>query len=125
MSRLPPRSTRTDTLLPYTTLVRSEVDRAALAVGEAAVVEHLQQEVEHVRMSLLDLVEQDHAVRAPAQGLGEVAALAGADIARGRSATAAGRVIRTKLAHVKADRAREDTRSVKRKDINQHGLGKT
>ena len=39
-----------------------EVDRAALPVGHAAVVEHLQQHVEHVRMRLLDLVEQDHRV---------------------------------------------------------------
>ena len=38
-----------------------EVDRAALAVGHPAVVEHLQQHVEHVRVRLLDLVEQDHA----------------------------------------------------------------
>jgi hypothetical protein len=38
----------------------AEVDRAALAVGQPAVVEHLQQHVEHVRVRLLDLVEQDH-----------------------------------------------------------------
>jgi hypothetical protein len=38
-----------------------EVDRAALAVGEAAVVEHLQQHVEHVGVGLLDLVEQHDA----------------------------------------------------------------
>ena len=36
-----------------------EVDRAALAVGEAAVVHELQQDVEHVGVRLLDLVEQD------------------------------------------------------------------
>ena len=38
-----------------------EVDRAALAVGQAAVVEQLQQHVEHVRVRLLDLVEEDDA----------------------------------------------------------------
>ena len=37
-----------------------EVHRAALAVGEAPVVEHLQQHVEDVRVRLLDLVEQEH-----------------------------------------------------------------
>ena len=36
----------------------AEIDRAALTVGEPPVVEHLQQDVEHVRMRLLDLVEQ-------------------------------------------------------------------
>ena len=35
-----------------------EVDRAALAVGEPAVVEHLQQHAPHVGVRLLDLVEQ-------------------------------------------------------------------
>ena len=39
-----------------------------LAVGHAAVVEHLQQHVEHVRMRLLDFVEQDHAVGLAAHG---------------------------------------------------------
>src|SRR3546814_11417463 len=36
MIRRPPRSTRTDTLFPYTTLFRSQVDRAHL--GRALVV---------------------------------------------------------------------------------------
>ena len=36
-----------------------EVHRAALAVGQAAVVHHLQQHVEDVGVGLLDLVEQD------------------------------------------------------------------
>src|SRR3546814_4978225 len=34
MSRRPPRSTRTDTLFPYTTLFRSDLDALALADGE-------------------------------------------------------------------------------------------
>ena len=38
-----------------------EVHGAALAVGEAAVVQHLQQDVEDVVVGLLDLVEQDDA----------------------------------------------------------------
>jgi len=36
-----------------------EIDSAALGVGEASVVEDLQQHVEHVGVGLLDLVEQD------------------------------------------------------------------
>ncbi len=59
-----------------------EVDRAALAVGEAAVVEHLQQDVEHVGVGLLDLVEQHHRVGPAAHRLGELAALLVADVAR-------------------------------------------
>ena len=66
-----------------------EVDRATLAVGEATVVEHLQQHVEHVGVGLLDLVEQHHAVGPAAHGLGELAALVVADVA-GRRADEAG-----------------------------------
>src|SRR3546814_15156981 len=38
----------------------AEVDGAALAVGQAAVVQHLQQDVEDVGVCLLELVEQHH-----------------------------------------------------------------
>src|SRR3546814_4698168 len=37
MIRLPPRSTRTDTLFPYTTLFRSQGPRAAVVEGAALV----------------------------------------------------------------------------------------
>jgi hypothetical protein len=37
-------------------------------VRHAAVVEHLQQHVEHILMRLLDLVEQDHRVRLAPHG---------------------------------------------------------
>jgi hypothetical protein len=39
----------------------AEVDRAALTVRQAAVVQHLEQDVEDLRVRLLDLVEQDDA----------------------------------------------------------------
>ena len=37
-----------------------EVDVAALAVGEPALLEHLEQEHQHVAVRLLDLVQQHH-----------------------------------------------------------------
>jgi regulator of replication initiation timing len=40
-----------------------EVDLTTVVVRQMSLVEHLQQDVEHVRMRLLDLVEQDHRVR--------------------------------------------------------------
>ncbi len=40
--------------------------RTALSIGQAAIVQDLQQHVEQIRMRLLDLVEQDHLVRAGA-----------------------------------------------------------
>jgi hypothetical protein len=61
----------------------AEVDRATLAVGEAALLEDLQQRVEHVGVGLLDLVEQHHAERLAAHGLGELAALFVARRSRG------------------------------------------
>ena len=62
-----------------------EVHDATLAVGQAPVVEHLQQDVEHVRVRLLDLVEQDHLVRPPPDRLGQLAALLVADVAGWRA----------------------------------------
>jgi hypothetical protein len=79
-----------------------EVDRAALAVGQAAVVQHLQQHVEHIRMRLLDLVEQDHLIGPAAHRLGQRAALLIADIARRRADQAGDRVLLHVLRHVDA-----------------------
>ena len=48
----------------------AEVDGAALAVGQPAVVEHLQQDVEDLGVRLLHLVEQHHGVGPAADRLG-------------------------------------------------------
>ena len=56
-----------------------------MAVREAAVVQHLQEQVEDVRMRLLDLVqENDRELLAP-HGLRELAAVLEADVAGGRA----------------------------------------
>ncbi len=81
----------------------AEVDRAALAVGQPALVEHLQQHVEHVRVRLLDLVEQDHRVRTPAHGLGQLTTLVVADVPRRRTDQTGHRMLLAVLAHVDAD----------------------
>jgi hypothetical protein len=46
-----------------------------LCIGQRAVVHHLQQDVEQVRVRLLDLVEQQHAVRVLVDAVGQQAAL--------------------------------------------------
>ena len=66
-----------------------KIHRSALAVGHPAVVEHLQQHIEDIRMGLFDLVEQDDRIGPPPHRLGEHAALVIADIA-GRSADQSG-----------------------------------
>ena len=67
----------------------AEVDRPALAVGEAAVVEQLQQHVEYVGVRLLDLVEQHHGVGPAPHRLGELPAFLVADVARAARRSAA------------------------------------
>ena len=66
-----------------TTFVKSTVRPAA--VGEVPLVEHLQEGLEHVAVRLLDLVEQEHLVRALADRLGELPAAVVADVARRRA----------------------------------------
>mmetsp|Transcript_37009 Transcript_37009/g.119487 ORF Transcript_37009/g.119487 Transcript_37009/m.119487 type:complete len:602 (-) Transcript_37009:725-2530(-) len=51
-----------------------EVDHSPLVVGEPAVLEHLQQHVVHVRVRLLDLVEEHERVRRAAHCLRQLAA---------------------------------------------------
>ena len=63
----------------------AEVDLLAVVVGQLAVVHHLQQDVEQVRMRLLDLVEQQHAMRMLVDAVGQQAALVEADIAGRRA----------------------------------------
>ena len=74
-----------------------------VAVGQQAVVEHLQQHVEHVRVRLLDLVEQHHRVGLAAHLLGELAALLVAHVARRRADQARDRELLHVLGHVDAD----------------------
>src|SRR3546814_17602407 len=95
MIRRPPRSTRTDTLFPYTTLFRSEVDMGALDGEIAAALDQvlLQQELDrpqlvqdqgdllagrgglvvgrlHLRLQLVDPAAEAVAARPPCRGAG-------------------------------------------------------
>ena len=83
----------------------AEIDRAALPVGQAAIVEHLQQDVEHVGMGFLDFVEQHDLIGPPSDGLGQGPAFLVADIA-GRCADQAGdRVLFHIFRHVDAQQS--------------------
>jgi hypothetical protein len=63
----------------------AEVDLLAVVVGQLAVIHDLQQDVEQVRMRLLDFVEQQHAMRMLVDLVGQQAALVEADIAGRRA----------------------------------------
>src|SRR5919112_755971 len=80
-----------------------EVDRPALSIREATVIEDLQERVEDVGVGLLDLVEEDDRVRTTPHLLGELPTLVVADVAGGRTDEAAHRVALHVLGHVKPD----------------------
>ena len=80
----------------------AEVHRAAVVVGQLAVVHHLQQDVVDIRVRLLDLVEQQHAMRVLVHAIGQQATLVEADVARRRADQARDRVFLHVLGHVEA-----------------------
>src|SRR5262245_152998 len=80
-----------------------EVHPVAEAVGQVAVLEDLQQDVEEIRVRLLDLVEQDDRIGVPLHLLGELAALFVADVSGRRADQLRHRVLLHVLGHVEAD----------------------
>ena len=80
-----------------------EVHGPSLAIGQATIVKYLQQHVEDLRVGLLDLVEQHHGIRATAHGLGQLAALLVAHVARRRANQARDRSLLHVFGHVDAD----------------------
>ncbi len=70
----------------------SEVDYIALAVRHAPVVQDLQQRVPDFGMRLLDLIEQQDAIRSAADGFGQLTAFLVADVS-GRRAEQSGHCV--------------------------------
>ena len=80
-----------------------EVHTAALRVGDDAVLQDLQQDVPHILVGLLDLIEQHHGIGLAAHLFGELAALLVTHIA-GRRANQTGHgVLLHVLGHVDTD----------------------
>ena len=79
-----------------------EIDDAAFAVGEAAVVHDLQQNVENIGMRLLDFIEQHDRIGTAAHLFGELAAFFIADVARRRADQAGDRMLLHVFGHVDA-----------------------
>ena len=80
----------------------AEVHRAALSVGEAAVVQELQEHVEDVGVGLLHFVEEQHRVRAAPDRFRQLSAVLEAHVSRRRAQEAAHGVLLHVLAHVDA-----------------------
>ena len=81
----------------------AEIHGAPLTVGQAAVVENLQQDVEYIGVRLLDLVKEYDRIRAAAHRLGELPPFLEPDIARRRANQSRDGVLLHVLAHVDAD----------------------
>ena len=80
-----------------------EVDAPARAVLHHPLVEHLEEDLVHVGVGLLDLVEQHDAIGPPAHRLGQTPALAVADIAGRRALEGRDGVRLLELRHVDRD----------------------
>ncbi len=80
-----------------------EVHRPALIIGQTAVIQQLQQDIEHIRMGFFDLVKQDYAVRLPSYGFGQLAALVVAHVSRRRSYQSGDGVLLHVLGHIDTD----------------------
>ena len=80
-----------------------KVHRFALGVGDTAVLQNLQQDVEHIRMSLLDLIEQHHGVGLGTHSLCQLAALVKPHIPGRGTHQAGDSVLFHILGHVEAD----------------------
>ena len=77
-----------------------EVDRTSFIVCQTSVIQHLQQDVEYVRMCFLDFVEQDDRIRFPPYGFCQLSAFIVAHISRRRSYQTGNAVFLLILAHV-------------------------
>ncbi len=80
----------------------AEIHRAALTIGEAAIVQHLQQHIEDIGMRLLDFVEEHDLIGPAAYSLCERAALFIADIARRCADETGDRMLLHVFRHVEA-----------------------
>ena len=81
------------------TVLRKSTD-PALTIGQAAVIQDLQQGVPHFRVGFFDLVKQDHPVGPAADGFGQLAAFFVADISGRRAKQAGDGVLFAVLAHI-------------------------
>ena len=78
----------------------AEVHGTALTVSQTTVIKHLQQNIEDLGVSLLNLVQQHHGVGATAHGLGQLTALFVTHISGRRTHQAGNAVLLAVLTHV-------------------------
>ena len=92
-----------------------EINLAPLRIGQVPVLKNLQQNVEHIRVGLFDLIEENDRIRATAHGLSQLAALIEPDIAGRRPDQPRHGVLLHELGHIETDH---------RIFLTEHVLGK-
>ena len=80
-----------------------EIHGAALSIRQTTIVEHLQQDVEHIAVCLLDLIEKHDGIRFAAHRVRELASLLIADIARRCAHETRHGILLHVLRHIEAD----------------------
>ena len=80
-----------------------EVNLAALRIGQAAFFQNLQQGVEDIRVSLLDLIEEDDREGTTTDLFGELAAFVVTDVAGRSTEETRGGVLLRELGHIELD----------------------
>ena len=94
----------------------------ALPVGQPAIVEHLQEHIENIRMRLFDLVEEHDLVGPAPHSFRQRAALLVSDIARRRADQARNRMLFHVFRHVDADQRIFIVEQIFRQRLGQFGL---
>ena len=77
-----------------------KVHRAALAVGHTAVIQHLKQDVENVRVRFFNFIQKNDAVGLAAHRFGQIAPFFVANVSRRRTDQTSDRVLFHKFTHV-------------------------
>ena len=103
----------------------TEINRAPLGITEPAVVQHLQQHIEHIRMGLLHLIKQQQGIGTATHGLRELTAFLVAHIA-GRGAEQTGHSVALhELTHVETHHRLLFIKELTRQSLSQLGLAHT
>ena len=102
-----------------------KVDPSAKTVSQTTFVQDLQQQVEHVRMRFLDLIQQDNRVGLTADLLGQLTALFITYISRRRTDQAGHRKLFEILAHIDTDQSVGRVKQIFRQLFGQMSLTDT
>ena len=97
----------------------AEVHSASLPVRQSAILHNLQKQVENIRMSLLNLVQQHHAIRLTAYSVRQLTALLIAYIAGRRTNQPRCRVLFHILGHIKAQHSAFIAKKLRRQRLRQ------